>query len=120
MWGPDGYGAILLVNCDRDEVSSDAQDNCDQCVRCLQGECAGTAQSLGTQGPSSVTPQESQPPAGALKWGQGEVEFIMGFLRTQLRLAAASPQSLVLVVLFPSGVTQNSLPAGEKEAASVV
>ena len=38
VWGPDGYGAILLVNCDRDSVRSDDQDNCDRHVRCLQGE----------------------------------------------------------------------------------
>ncbi|XP_043764877.1 protein-arginine deiminase type-3 isoform X2 [Cervus elaphus] len=37
VWGPDGYGAILLVNCDRDSVRSDDQDNCDRHVRCLQG-----------------------------------------------------------------------------------
>lgn len=107
MWGPEGYGAILLVNCDRDNVSSDAEDNCDPYVRCLRGECAGVAclvaQSLlGTQGPSSVTPQASLPPGGALKLGQGEAELILGFLRTQPRLAAASPQSQVLVVLIPS------------------
>lgn len=40
VWGPDGYGAILLVNCDRDSVRSDDQDNCDRHVRCLQGEGA--------------------------------------------------------------------------------
>lgn len=40
-------------------------------------------------------------PGGALKSDQGEAEFIMGFLRAQARLAAASLQSLVLVI--PSG-----------------
>lgn len=38
VWGPHGYGAILLVNCDRDDLNCDDQDNCDQHVRCLQGE----------------------------------------------------------------------------------
>lgn len=38
VWGPSGHGAILLVNCDRDSMSSDDQDNCDHHVRCLQGE----------------------------------------------------------------------------------
>lgn len=42
-------------------------------------------------------------PGGALKLDQDEAEFIMGFLRAQARLAAASPQSPVLVVLIPSG-----------------
>lgn len=38
VWGPEGYGAILLVNCDRDDVNCGDQDNCDQHIRCLQGE----------------------------------------------------------------------------------
>lgn len=38
VWGSSGYGAILLVNCDRDNLSCDDQDNCDRHVRCLQGE----------------------------------------------------------------------------------
>lgn len=38
VWGPEGYGAILLVNCDRDNLNSDKQDNCDRHVHCLQGE----------------------------------------------------------------------------------
>ncbi|ELW68578.1 Protein-arginine deiminase type-3 [Tupaia chinensis] len=37
VWGPGGYGAVLLVNCDRDDQSCDDRDNCDQHVRCLQG-----------------------------------------------------------------------------------
>lgn len=83
MWGPDGYGAILLVNCDRDNVGCNAQDNCDQHVSCLQGERAGAAQSLGTQGSSSVPPPGSLPPGGALKVDRGGSEFTMRFFRTQ-------------------------------------
>lgn len=37
VWGPGGHGAILLVNCDRDDLSCDVQDNDDQHVRCLEG-----------------------------------------------------------------------------------
>lgn len=38
VWGPSGYGAILLVNCDKDDANCYDQDNCDQHVHCLQGE----------------------------------------------------------------------------------
>lgn len=38
VWGPGGYGAILLVNCDRDNLNCYDQDNRDQQVRCLQGK----------------------------------------------------------------------------------
>uniref|UniRef100_A0A5F9CTR7 Peptidyl arginine deiminase 3 n=1 Tax=Oryctolagus cuniculus TaxID=9986 RepID=A0A5F9CTR7_RABIT len=37
VWGPSGHGAILLVNCDRDDLSCDVRDNSDQHVRCLEG-----------------------------------------------------------------------------------
>ena len=86
MWGPDGYGAILLVNCDRDNVDSNAQDNCDQYVRCLQGEWAGAAPVSGYPGSLLSYPTGVPTPGGTLKSNQGEAEFIMVFLRAQLPL----------------------------------
>ena len=59
VWGPRGHGAILLVNCDRDSMSSDDQDNCDHHVRCLQGE--------GLQGRHSAALPGVSPTKGALK-----------------------------------------------------
>lgn len=49
VWGPGGYGAILLVNCDRDDLNCYNQDNCDRHVNCLrgkggaQGHCSATS-----------------------------------------------------------------------------
>ncbi|XP_052033871.1 protein-arginine deiminase type-3 [Apodemus sylvaticus] len=54
VWGPDGYGAILLVNCDRDNVSSDAEDNCDPYVRCLRDLEDMSMMVLRTQGPEAL------------------------------------------------------------------
>lgn len=110
MWGPDGYGAILLVNCDRDNVGCNAQDNCDQHVSCLQGERAGAAQSLGTQGSSSIPPPGSLPPGGALKVDRGGSEFTMRFFRTQSGYLIVVPSACGT----HAGGTQYSLPAGEK------
>lgn len=36
-WGPDGHGAILLVNCDRDDPKSGVMDNSDTAVRSYEG-----------------------------------------------------------------------------------
>ncbi|KAM7324034.1 hypothetical protein ACRRTK_016339 [Alexandromys fortis] len=54
VWGPDGYGAILLVNCDRDDVGCNAQDNCDQHVNCLQDLEDMSLMVLRTQGPEAL------------------------------------------------------------------
>ncbi|EGW12397.1 Protein-arginine deiminase type-3 [Cricetulus griseus] len=54
VWGPDGYGAILLVNCDRDDVGCDAQDNCDQHVSCLKDLEDMSIMVLRTQGPEAL------------------------------------------------------------------
>lgn len=37
-WGPDGKGAILLVNCDRDDSPEGGMDNQDLLVRSYEGE----------------------------------------------------------------------------------
>lgn len=36
-WGPDGQGAVLLVNCDRDDPKSTDMDNMDLYVRSYAG-----------------------------------------------------------------------------------
>lgn len=42
-WGPDGHGAILLVNCDRDDPKSRVMDNRDTAVRSYEGTAAHLA-----------------------------------------------------------------------------
>ncbi|NXG64109.1 PADI1 deiminase, partial [Hemiprocne comata] len=37
MWGPDGHGAILLVNCDRDDPEAETLDNHDNAIRSYAG-----------------------------------------------------------------------------------
>ncbi|XP_048672196.1 protein-arginine deiminase type-3 isoform X2 [Marmota marmota marmota] len=54
VWGPEGHGAILLVNCDRDDLSSDVQDNYDQHVGCLQDLEDMSLMVLRTQGPAAL------------------------------------------------------------------
>uniref|UniRef100_A0A8C6R252 Protein-arginine deiminase type-3 n=1 Tax=Nannospalax galili TaxID=1026970 RepID=A0A8C6R252_NANGA len=54
VWGPAGHGAILLVNCDRDDVGCDAKDNCDRHVRCLQDLEDMSIMVLRTQGPAAL------------------------------------------------------------------
>ncbi|XP_004460573.2 protein-arginine deiminase type-3 [Dasypus novemcinctus] len=53
VWGPDGHGAILLVNCDRDDPSCDNQDNSDQRVRCLRDLEDMSPMVLRTHGPAA-------------------------------------------------------------------
>ncbi|NWX15525.1 PADI1 deiminase, partial [Aegotheles bennettii] len=36
-WGPDGHGAILLVNCDRDDPKAEQMDNHDTTIRSYAG-----------------------------------------------------------------------------------
>ncbi|XP_011941536.1 PREDICTED: protein-arginine deiminase type-3 [Cercocebus atys] len=54
VWGPSGYGGILLVNCDRDDPSCGVQDNCDKHVRCLQDVEDMSVMVLRTQGPAAL------------------------------------------------------------------
>ncbi|KAM5270276.1 protein-arginine deiminase type-3 isoform 2-T2 [Hipposideros larvatus] len=54
VWGPSGYGAVLLVNCDRDDLNCDDRDNCDQHVRCLQDLEDMSVMVLRTQGPAAL------------------------------------------------------------------
>ncbi|KAK2492231.1 hypothetical protein MC885_002638 [Smutsia gigantea] len=54
VWGPGGYGAILLVNCDRDNLNCGDQDNYDQHVHCLQDLEDMSAMVLRTQGPAAL------------------------------------------------------------------
>ncbi|NXJ29166.1 PADI1 deiminase, partial [Dicrurus megarhynchus] len=36
-WGPEGHGAVLLVNCDRDDPGAESPDNQDSAVRSYDG-----------------------------------------------------------------------------------
>lgn len=40
-WGPGGQGAVLLVNCDRDEPTSETMDNEDNSVHSYKGTLLG-------------------------------------------------------------------------------
>ncbi|KAM9035847.1 protein-arginine deiminase type-3 [Sarcophilus harrisii] len=54
VWGPGGHGAVLLVNCDRDDLTCDKRDNCDKCVRCLEDLQDMSLMILRTQGPTAL------------------------------------------------------------------
>ncbi|NP_001009791.1 protein-arginine deiminase type-3 [Ovis aries] len=54
VWGPSGHGAVLLVNCDRDSMSSNDQEHCDHHVRCLQDLEDMSVMILRTQGPDAL------------------------------------------------------------------
>ncbi|EFB22315.1 hypothetical protein PANDA_013303, partial [Ailuropoda melanoleuca] len=54
VWGPGGYGAILLVNCDRDDLNCYNQDNCDRHVHCLRDLEDMSVMVLRTQGPAAL------------------------------------------------------------------
>ncbi|XP_007934042.1 protein-arginine deiminase type-3 [Orycteropus afer afer] len=54
VWGPSGHGAILLVNCDRDDRRCGKRDNCDQHVSCLQDLEDMSIMVLRTQGPAAL------------------------------------------------------------------
>ncbi|CAM5105539.1 unnamed protein product [Natator depressus] len=53
-WGPDGQGAILLVNCDRDDPKSSDMDNMDFCVRSYADLRDMSCMILRTQGPDAI------------------------------------------------------------------
>nr|XP_014425051.1 protein-arginine deiminase type-3-like isoform X1 [Pelodiscus sinensis] len=54
IWGPDGQGAILLVNCDRDDPKSSEMDNMDFCVRSYADLRDMSCMILRTQGPDAI------------------------------------------------------------------
>ncbi|NXK49029.1 PADI1 deiminase, partial [Chauna torquata] len=53
-WGPDGHGAILLVNCDRDDPKSRAMDNRDTAVRSYEDLKDMSQMVLRTRGPRTI------------------------------------------------------------------
>uniref|UniRef100_A0A8C0HB85 protein-arginine deiminase n=1 Tax=Chelonoidis abingdonii TaxID=106734 RepID=A0A8C0HB85_CHEAB len=53
-WGPDGQGAILLVNCDRDDPKSSDMDNKDFCVRSYADLRDMSCMILRTRGPDAI------------------------------------------------------------------
>lgn len=52
-WGPEGQGAILLVNCDRDTPWLPKEDCSDEKVYSKQGARGAT---LGDKGKGTITP----------------------------------------------------------------
>uniref|UniRef100_A0A8B9B8U4 Protein-arginine deiminase n=1 Tax=Anser brachyrhynchus TaxID=132585 RepID=A0A8B9B8U4_9AVES len=53
-WGPDGHGAILLVNCDRDDPKSRVMDNRDTAVRSYEDLKDMSQMVLRTRGPRTI------------------------------------------------------------------
>lgn len=117
VWGPGGYGAVLLVNCDRDDVTCYDQDNCDRHVNCLQGKGGRPGSWL------------SYPTGAALKAEPGARVPAPGhtltLLKTCLRLAASPSQSPPTPASSHilggwgggssrNGLTRLSLPPGEQ------
>nr|XP_020828349.1 protein-arginine deiminase type-3 isoform X3 [Phascolarctos cinereus]XP_020828353.1 protein-arginine deiminase type-3 isoform X3 [Phascolarctos cinereus] len=54
VWGPGGHGAVLLVNCDRDDLTCGDKDNCDKRVSCLEDLQDMSLMILRTQGPTAL------------------------------------------------------------------
>ncbi|NXG70858.1 PADI3 deiminase, partial [Baryphthengus martii] len=53
-WGPDGHGAILLVNCDRDNPKAKTPDNCDTAIRSYSDLKDMSQMVLRTRGPRTI------------------------------------------------------------------
>ncbi|XP_074969879.1 protein-arginine deiminase type-3-like isoform X5 [Phalacrocorax aristotelis] len=53
-WGPDGHGAILLVNCDRDDPKAETPDNRDTAVRSYADLKDMSQMVLRTRGPRTI------------------------------------------------------------------
>ncbi|NXV36269.1 PADI3 deiminase, partial [Rissa tridactyla] len=53
-WGPDGHGAILLVNCDRDDPKAKMLDNCDTAIRSYADLKDMSQMVLRTRGPRTI------------------------------------------------------------------
>lgn len=56
-WGPEGQGAILLVNCDRDTPWLPKEDCSDEKVYSKQGACGAT---LGDSGSMVLCPGQDR------------------------------------------------------------
>lgn len=54
-WGPDGHGAILLVNCDRDDPKAEMLDNRDTAIRSYAG--TGTSHTRNLHFPRFFSPK---------------------------------------------------------------
>uniref|UniRef100_A0A8C9M8M6 Peptidyl arginine deiminase 3 n=1 Tax=Panthera tigris altaica TaxID=74533 RepID=A0A8C9M8M6_PANTA len=79
VWGPSGYGAILLVNCDKDDANCYDQDNCDQHVHCLQGEGEPRVTALPPRRDSRLWQVRSFPtPKAGLPAGRLSLACILG------------------------------------------
>uniref|UniRef100_A0A8B9RT44 Protein-arginine deiminase n=1 Tax=Accipiter nisus TaxID=211598 RepID=A0A8B9RT44_9AVES len=53
-WGPDGHGAILLVNCDRDDPKAETLDNQDTAIRSYADLKDMSQMVLRTRGPRTI------------------------------------------------------------------
>ncbi|KAM6236478.1 protein-arginine deiminase type-1-like [Spheniscus humboldti] len=53
-WGPDGHGAILLVNCDRDDPKAETPDNRDTAIRSYADLKDMSQMVLRTRGPHTI------------------------------------------------------------------
>ncbi|XP_009994089.1 PREDICTED: protein-arginine deiminase type-1-like [Chaetura pelagica] len=53
-WGPDGHGAILLVNCDRDDPEAETPDNRDDTIRSYADLKDMSQMVLRTRGPRTI------------------------------------------------------------------
>ncbi|XP_010023007.1 PREDICTED: protein-arginine deiminase type-1-like, partial [Nestor notabilis] len=53
-WGPDGHGAILLVNCDRDDPAATTPDNSDTAIRSYADLKDMSQMVLRTRGPRTI------------------------------------------------------------------
>ncbi|NWR81112.1 PADI1 deiminase, partial [Centropus unirufus] len=53
-WGPDGHGAILLVNCDRDDPTGEKPDNRDTAIRSYADLKDMSQMVLRTRGPRTI------------------------------------------------------------------
>ncbi|XP_051493469.1 protein-arginine deiminase type-1-like [Apus apus] len=53
-WGPDGHGAILLVNCDRDDPEAEMPDNRDDTIRSYADLKDMSQMVLRTRGPRTI------------------------------------------------------------------
>ncbi|NXW49495.1 PADI1 deiminase, partial [Nyctiprogne leucopyga] len=53
-WGPDGHGAILLVNCDRDDPKAETPDNRDTAIRSYADLKDMSQMVLRTRGPRTI------------------------------------------------------------------
>ncbi|XP_050178210.1 protein-arginine deiminase type-1-like [Myiozetetes cayanensis] len=53
-WGPDGHGAILLVNCDRDDPQAETPDNRDTAIRSYNDLKDMSQMVLRTRGPRTI------------------------------------------------------------------